>query len=96
LLAFIVRIVLLLSFMKTSTTARVREQLAALPVDTFVWSRDLNGPTAAIETALSRILAEDQPPVVRVRKGFVLANDMDMVRAKPSARAADRDENCWG
>jgi hypothetical protein len=58
------------SFMITSTTTSVRRQLAAIPVDTFVWSRELDGPTSAIETALSRIAAEHQPPVVRVRKGL--------------------------
>jgi hypothetical protein len=56
--------------MITSTTTSVRKQLAALPVDTFVWSRDLDGSTAAVETALSRIAAEHQTPVVRVRKGL--------------------------
>lgn len=56
--------------MSGSTTTDVREQLAALPVDTFVWSRDLDGPTGAVETALCRIAAEDQPPVLRVRKGL--------------------------
>jgi hypothetical protein len=64
------RNVVLFSVMIASTTTRVREQLAALPADTFVWSRDLAGPTAAVETALSRIAAEAQTPVVRVRKGL--------------------------
>ena len=58
------------SVMSQSTTTSVREQLAAIPVDTFVWSRDLEGPSAAVETALSRIAAEPEPPVLRVRKGL--------------------------
>lgn len=56
--------------MDGSTATRVREQLAALPVDTFIWSRDLVGPSAAVEAALSRIAAETEPPVLRVRKGL--------------------------
>lgn len=53
-----------------SIMTSVREQLAALPVDTFIWSHDLVGPLAGVETAISRIAAELQPPVLRVRKGL--------------------------
>ena len=56
--------------MSASITASVREQLAAIPIDTFVWSRDVVGPSAAVETALSRIAAEVEAPVLRVRKGL--------------------------
>ena len=56
--------------MSHSIATSVREQLAATPIDTFVWSRDLEGPSAAVETALSRIAVEPQPPVLRVRKGL--------------------------
>lgn len=48
----------------------VREQLAARPFDSFVWSRDLAGPQVAVETALSRIAAGPEPVVLRVRKGL--------------------------
>ncbi len=64
------RIAIHFSVMSHSITTSVREQLAALPVDTFVWSRDLIGPSAAVETAISRIAAESEPPVLRVRKGL--------------------------
>lgn len=56
--------------MSPSITTSVREQLAATPIDTFVWSREVVGPSAAVETALSRIAAETESPVLRVRKGL--------------------------
>jgi hypothetical protein len=58
------------SSMEGSTATKVREQLAALPSDTFLWSRDLAGPSAAVEAALARIAGEHEPPILRVRKGL--------------------------
>jgi hypothetical protein len=65
-----VRNVLLFSNMTTSATMSVREQLAACPVGTFIWSRELAGVSTAVEMALSRIAAEEHSPIVRVRKGL--------------------------
>jgi hypothetical protein len=64
------RIALHFSVMTPSISSSIREQLAAIPVDTFVWSRNLIGPSAAVETAVSRISAEAESPVIRVRKGL--------------------------
>jgi hypothetical protein len=64
------RSVIHFSVMDRSITTSVREQLAVIPVGTFVWSRDLEGPSAPVETALARIAREPESPVIRVRKGL--------------------------
>jgi hypothetical protein len=56
--------------MKTSTAARVREQIAAVPVDTFIHLSDIDGPPAVVRSALSRIAAEKESPVLHVRRGL--------------------------
>lgn len=56
--------------MATSGMMSVRDQLAACPVGTFIWSRELAGVSTAVEMALSRIVAEEHSPIVRVRKGL--------------------------
>jgi hypothetical protein len=64
------RIVIHFSVMSRSITMSVREQLTVIPVGTFVWSRDLEGQSAPVETALARIAREPESPVIRVRKGL--------------------------
>jgi hypothetical protein len=59
-----------LPFMKTSTAASVREQIAAAPVDTFIHLRDIDGPPAVVRSALSRVAAEKESPVLHVRRGL--------------------------
>jgi hypothetical protein len=56
--------------MATSTVASVRAQLIARPVGSFVWTRDVDGDSAAVCRALSRIAAEPEAPVLRVRRGL--------------------------
>lgn len=56
--------------MSTSTIESVREQLIALPVDSFVRVDDLTGERAALSAALSRITSERESPVLRVRRGL--------------------------
>ena len=56
--------------MSKSTIESVRDQLLALPVDSFVRVGDLIGERAAVTSALSRIAVERESAVLRVRRGL--------------------------